>query len=253
MLLSTGRSSIGRASAMWRAPGWSTPRKASASETSPSGPGTCGIASWWSRPPARSWKEHVIDMIGAPFWTACTRLVEKELPSRISSTAKRIGSVSSPGPHEVAVERVDGPRPVAVVEVAHGDAGGHDALGQDLSAEDAAMGHLLAAALEDPRRRGADRLGGVAPLDVRDGDVGRADVLEGQHLDEVVERGERARLGGGVCSHRTTLVAAPPRVRRVAALRPAVTPPWPAPSGARPAHRLRGAGRRRRSGSSGSR
>ena len=36
-------------------------------------------------------------MIGAPFWTAWTRRVEKELPSRISSTAKRIGSVSSPG------------------------------------------------------------------------------------------------------------------------------------------------------------
>ena len=63
----------------------------------PVGPGTCGIAFWWSRPPARSWKEQVIDMIGAPFWTACTRRVEKELPSRISSTAKRIGSVSSPG------------------------------------------------------------------------------------------------------------------------------------------------------------
>ena len=97
MLLSTGRSSMGRASAMWRAPGWSTPRKASASETRPSGPGTCGIAFWWSRPPARSWKEQIIDMIGAPFWTAWTRRVEKELPSRISSTAKRIGSVSSPG------------------------------------------------------------------------------------------------------------------------------------------------------------
>ena len=41
--------------------------------------------------------KQTIDMIGAPFCTACTRRVEKELPSRISSTAKRIGRVSSPG------------------------------------------------------------------------------------------------------------------------------------------------------------
>ena len=139
---------------------------------------------------------------------------------------------------------------VAVVEVAHGDAGGHDALGEDLSAEHAPVGHLLAAALEDPCGRGADRLGGVASLDVRDGDLGRADVLEGQHLDEVLERGERARLGGGVCSHRTTLLATADRPSQPATR---VRPPWRGPSGARPARRPHGAGRRRRSGSSGSR
>lgn len=145
--------------------------------------------------------------------------------------------------HEVAVERVDRSCTVAVVEVAHGDAGGHDALGEDLATEDAPMGHLLAATLEDAGGRGADRLGGVTSLDVGDGDLRGADVAEGQHLDEVLERGQRARFGGGVGTHRSTLVAP-----GECSLRPPtrVTPPSPGPSAGRPARRPRAGARHRR-------
>ena len=48
-------------------------------------------------PSAASWKEAIIDRIVLPYWIACTRLVEKELPSRIRSTAKRMGWFASPG------------------------------------------------------------------------------------------------------------------------------------------------------------
>ena len=53
--------------------------------------------SWWSSPPAGSWNEAIIERIGWPYWMAWTRRVEKERPSRISSTANRMGWLSSPG------------------------------------------------------------------------------------------------------------------------------------------------------------
>ena len=61
------------------------------------GPRDARAASWWSRPPDASWNDAIIDRMGRPSWIACTRRVEKDLPSRIRSTANRIGLVSSPG------------------------------------------------------------------------------------------------------------------------------------------------------------
>ena len=49
------------------------------------------------QPSAASWNDVIIDRIGLPYWIACTRRVEKEWPSRIRSTAKRIGWLASPG------------------------------------------------------------------------------------------------------------------------------------------------------------
>jgi hypothetical protein len=49
------------------------------------------------RPPAGSWKDALADRMGAPCWMAWTRRVEKLAPSRIRSTVKWIGAVSSPG------------------------------------------------------------------------------------------------------------------------------------------------------------
>ena len=88
---------MARSSAMCRAPGWSTPAKTSASDGTDIGSGASGIGSWWSRPPSGVWNDALIDRIGLPCWMACTRRVENDRPSRIRSTLKVIGWVSSPG------------------------------------------------------------------------------------------------------------------------------------------------------------
>ena len=45
----------------------------------------------------RVWNDAIIDRIGLPYWMAWTRRAENERPSRIRSTANRIGWLSSPG------------------------------------------------------------------------------------------------------------------------------------------------------------
>ena len=94
---STCRCSMARPSTMCRAVGWSTPPKTSASEGRLSGSATTGAVSWWSSPASGTWKEQLIDRIGLPCWMAWTRRVENDRPSRIRSTLKVIGWVSSPG------------------------------------------------------------------------------------------------------------------------------------------------------------
>ena len=73
------------------------PAKTSEASGRTAGSGTAGISSWWSSPPSGSWKEQLIDRIGLPCWIAWTRRVENDRPSRIRSTLKVIGWVSSPG------------------------------------------------------------------------------------------------------------------------------------------------------------
>ena len=88
---------MARSSAMCRAPGWSMPAKTSASDGTLIGSGASGIGSWWSMPRSGVWNDALIDRIGLPCWMACTRRVENDRPSRIRSTLKVIGWVSSPG------------------------------------------------------------------------------------------------------------------------------------------------------------
>ncbi len=58
----------------------------SSSERMPSGPGTDGAASWWSKPGSSTWKEADMLKMALPFCTATTRRVVKLVPSRIGST-----------------------------------------------------------------------------------------------------------------------------------------------------------------------
>ncbi len=176
---------------MCRAPGSSMPRKESARESSPSGPATSGISSWWSSPPAgplegarhRHDRCVLLDRVHPP------RRERRPVAHLLDGEADRQGVVA--GPHEVAVQRVDRPRPELVLEVAHRQAGRHHALGEDLPAEDPAVRHPLALALEDAGRGGADARRGILPLQAGHRDVGGAELLERQHVDEVGEGGER--------------------------------------------------------------
>ena len=242
---------MGRDSAMWRAPGWSTPRKASAQRGQPLGSGHVRhrVLVVEATGPLLEGADHRHDRRALLHGVHAPGGEGVAVAHLLDGEADRQRVVARP--HEVAVERVDGARPVAVVDVAHGDAGGHDALGEDLSAEDASVGHLLAAALEDPRGRRADRLGGVTSLDVRDGDLGGADVLGGS----APRGGPRAGAAGAARRGRLQSQDDPsgPRPSGRRSPRRRVTPPWRGPSAARPAHRPHAAGRHRRSGSIGSR
>ncbi len=62
-----------------------------------SGAGADGMAVWWSMPSSRTWKEAERWKIGLPCWTATTRRVVKDRPSRIRSTLYTIGAPGSPG------------------------------------------------------------------------------------------------------------------------------------------------------------
>ena len=126
-------------------------------------------------------------MIGASFWIAWTRRVENDLavPHLLDREADRLRVV--PGPHEVAVERVDRPRPLSLLDRPEREAGRHDALGQHLTAEHTAVRHPLAAALEHPRLGGPDRGRGTLAGDSRHGDPRRAELSQGEHVDEVLD------------------------------------------------------------------
>ena len=82
---------MGTVVATWR----SAPRPAGASMLvgpdgtavgSVSGAGADGIAAWCSRPSSYVWKDAERWKIGWPCWTATTRRVVKERPSRMRST-----------------------------------------------------------------------------------------------------------------------------------------------------------------------
>ena len=68
-------------------PAWASQRSFSSVEgRSPSGGGTSGIGAACSKPGSGAWNEAIRDRMGRPCWTACTRLAEKLLPSRMRST-----------------------------------------------------------------------------------------------------------------------------------------------------------------------
>ena len=89
------------------------------------------------------WKEAVRLKIVRPCWTAVTRRVVNDRPSRTRSTWYTIGTPGMPGPQEVRVQRVH--RALAV----GGAAGRDQRLARDLPAEDPLQGLLRAAAAED--------------------------------------------------------------------------------------------------------
>ncbi len=61
------------------------------------GCGHCGIGDWWSTPGWSSWKEADSVKMGRSCWTATTRRVVNERPSRTRSTSYTIGMAGSPG------------------------------------------------------------------------------------------------------------------------------------------------------------
>ena len=146
-LFSTWRCSIGRLS-RWRAPGWSMPPNSSASDRSWSGPGHVGhrvlvvqpARGLLERGDHRQDRQPVLDRVDPP---GRERVA---VPHPLDGEPDRLGVVA--GPHEVAVQRVDPPWSVTVVDVLHRATGRHHALGQHLAAEDPPVGHLLAASEE---------------------------------------------------------------------------------------------------------
>ena len=96
-LPSTWRCSMARPSAMCRAPGWSTPGEDVGQRRDGHRVGDHRHRVLVVQAAVGAWNDALIDRIGLPCWIACTRRVENDRPSRIRSTLKVIGWVSSPG------------------------------------------------------------------------------------------------------------------------------------------------------------
>ena len=64
------------------------------------------MASWCSMPLWSVWNDADIEKIVSPCWTALTRRVANEPPSRSRSTRYTVGARGVAGPQEVAVQRV---------------------------------------------------------------------------------------------------------------------------------------------------
>ncbi len=62
-----------------------------------SGPGASSTGRWYVMPSSATWNEADRLKITSPCWTASTRRVVNEPPSRTGSTVYKIGAAVSPG------------------------------------------------------------------------------------------------------------------------------------------------------------